>query len=46
MNILKSEVRYCNPFQNARATNKGEYRPISPFKNWLAWQRPWSIKNG
>jgi len=24
-------VQYCNPFQNARATNKGDYRPISPI---------------
>ena len=24
LNIFKSEWRYCNPFRNARATNKGE----------------------
>jgi len=43
MNFLKSEWRHCNPFRNARATNKGEYRsqilPILP-ENWLQWQRP------
>ena len=29
MNLFKSEVRYCNPFPNARATNNNEYRPVA-----------------
>ena len=44
MSILKSAVRYSKLFWNAKATNRGEYRPILPIlpKNWLPWQRPLS----
>jgi len=32
MNLLILKVPYCNPFQNAMAINKGEYKPILPLK--------------
>ena len=38
MNVSKSEVRYCNPFPTARATNKGKHRPILPILP-LTWLR-------
>ena len=31
MNILKSEVRYYNPFPNARARNEGEEADFANF---------------
>jgi len=31
MNLLKSEVRYCNPFPNAMATNKGQQADFAKY---------------
>jgi len=31
MNFLKSEVRYCNPFPNAMAMNKGKSADFANF---------------
>ena len=35
MNLLKSDVRCCNPFPNGRATNKDEYM-FGDFANFDA----------
>ena len=31
MNLLKSEVQYCNPFENAKAMNEGESADFAYF---------------
>jgi len=47
MNFLKSEWRYSTPFWNAKATNKGKYRQISPslpFKIGCHGNVPWTVE--
>jgi len=45
MNFLKSEVLYCNPFPNDRATEKGEYAYFANFNAKIGCHGniPWAI---